>query len=259
MRSYNYIFILFFIFFGTTNAFSTACSGLTSVQIQALTSTVIGNSKCTTAADLYKMTVTAGEFYNSKSAERFEIKKANATYDIASEKFDYIPQITNIQPGTYDQFRGYADNVFVIKGGFTTTDSKPCVTYGTMDATYLDFRDSGIKTAANKTSVTVTMTNFGAGIWHYTDGNSNLIEFVDSSNNRATSNGTADRIRVTYTLPTVLTLEKTDKVKIKMYMGVSSSITHEYATSDGSGAYNCSSVGMHSPLFTMTVTKESIE
>lgn len=259
MRSYSYIFILFFIFFGTTNAFSTACSGLSSVQIQALTSSVIGNSKCTTAADVFKMTVTAGEFYNSKSAARFEIKKVNATYDIATQKFDYVPQITNIQPGTYDQFRGYADNVFVIKGGFTTTDSKPCVTYGAMDATYLDFRDSGIRTAANKTSVTLTMNNFGPGIWHYTDGNSNLIEFVDSSDNRATSNGVVDRIRVTYTLPTVLTLEKTDKVKIKMYMAVSSSVTHQYATSDGSGAYNCTAAGMHSPLFKMTVTKESMK
>ena len=33
-----------------------------------------------------------------------------------------MPNIKKVKKGTYDKFRGYADNVFVVKGGFTTTE-----------------------------------------------------------------------------------------------------------------------------------------
>lgn len=245
--------LLFFV--GSTDVFSCACSGKTSVQVAACTSSDYGNSTCTTSADQYSMTVTSGEFYNSSTGAKWVLKSSNATYDIATQNFDYIPQITTIQPGTYNQFRGYADNVFTVKGGFTTTDSKACVTYGTMDSTYLDFRDSGIRTAGNKASGTLTVKNFGSGIWHYTDANSNLVELIDTSGNRVSNDNNADRIRVTYTLPSQLTVEETDKINVKMFLKPTTAIRITYATADGAGKYNCTAIGMRGPIFTMTVTQ----
>ena len=260
MRFYSYIVIIFaFLVFIPYNSFSCACSGKSSSTIYACTSSDYGNSTCYTAADVYQMTVTSGEFYNSTTGLTWVLKAQNATYDIASQKFDYMPQITTIKEGTYDQFRGYANNVFVAKGGFTTTDSKACVTYGSQDSTYGDFRDSGVGTAGNKANVTVTTKNFGSSTYHKTDANSNLIELVDTSGNRIGSDGDADRIRVVYTLPTSLTLEKTDRITVKMFLTPSSAIRHVYSTSDGSGAYNCTATGIRSPVFKMTVTQTKMD
>ena len=256
MRFYKFIIFFLLVFFvGSTDVFSCACSGKTSVQVAACTSSDYGNSTCTTSADQYSMTVTSGEFYNSSTGAKWVLKSSSATYDIATQNFDYIPQITTIQPGTYNQFRGYADNVFTVKGGFTTTDSKACVTAGTMDATYGDFRAAAIRTAGNKTSGTLTTKNFGASTWHYTDANSNLVELIDSSGNRISDDDDADRIRVTYTLPSALTIEETDKINVKMFLKPTTSIRATYATSDGAGKYNCTSIGMRGPIFTMTVTQ----
>ena len=164
------------------------------------------------------MTVTSGEFYNSTTGATWVLKSQNATYDITSQNFDYMPNIKKVKKGTYDKFRGYADNVFVVKGGFTTTDSKTCVTSGTQDSTYGDFRAAAIRTAGNKANVTITNKNFGSSTYHYTDANGNLIELIDTSGNRITSDNDADRIRVTYSLPTSMTLKETDSIDIKMLM-----------------------------------------
>ena len=167
--------------------------------------------------------------------------------------------IKKVKKGTYDKFRGYADNVFVVKGGFTTTDSKTCVTSGTQDSTYGDFRAAAIRTAGNKANVTITNKNFGSSTYHYTDANGNLIELIDTSGNRITSDNDADRIRVTYSLPTSMTLKETDSIDIKMLMKSTTSIRATYATSDGAGKYNCTAIGMRAPIFTMTVTQTPMQ
>ena len=170
-----------------------------------------------------------------------------------------MPNIKKVKKGTYDKFRGYADNVFVVKGGFTTTDSKTCVTSGTQDSTYGDFRAAAIRTAGNKANVTITNKNFGSSTYHYTDANGNLIELIDTSGNRITSDNDADRIRVTYSLPTSMTLKETDSIDIKMLMKSTTSIRATYATSDGAGKYNCTAIGMRAPIFTMTVTQTPMQ
>ncbi len=260
MRIYKYLIIFLSLFLIPVNsAFSCACSGKTSVQVQACESSEYGNSTCYTSASVYKMTVTSGEFYNSTTGARWELKSGNATYDIASQKFDYVPQVTNVKPGTYDQFRGYADNVFTVKGYFTTTDDKTCVTYGDQDETYGDFRDSGIGTLGNLTEATITTKNFGSSTYSTTDPNGNLVELIDSSGNRSTSDNASDRIRVVYNLPSSMTLTETDKIEVKMYLKPTTSIRTTFATADGSGKYNCTAVGMRAPQFTMTVTKTAME
>ena len=260
MRIYKYLIIFLFLFLiPPNNALSCACSGKTSVQVAACTNSEYGNSTCTTSASVYKMTVTSGEFYNSTTGERWELKSGNATYDIASQKFDYVPAVTNVKPGTYDQFRGYADNVFTVKGYFTTTDSKSCVTYGDMDSTYGDFRDSGIGTLGNLTEGTLTTKNFGSSTYATTDPNGNLVELIDSSGNRSTSDSATDRIRVVYNLPSKLTLVESDKIQVKMFLTPRTAIRATFATSDGAGKYNCTAVGMRAPIFTMTVTRTPMQ
>ena len=136
MKSYKYLLIIFSLFFLTTiDSYSCACAGKASTDVYSCTSSDYGNATCYTSADVYQMTVTSGEFYNSTTGATWVLKSQNATYDITSQNFDYMPNIKKVKKGTYDKFRGYADNVFVVKGGFTTTDSKTCVTSGTQDTT----------------------------------------------------------------------------------------------------------------------------
>lgn len=256
MNSCKYILIIFtFFILSTIESFSCACSGKASTDVYSCTSSEYGNATCYTSADVYQMTVTSGEFYNSTTGATWELKKQDATYDISSQNFDYMPSIKKVKKGTYDKFRGYADNVFVIKGGFTTTDSKTCVTAGTQDSTYGDFRSSDIRTASNKANVTKTVKNFGSSTYNYTDANGNLVEIVDTSGNRISSDSDADRIRVTYSLPSTMILKETDTIDVKMLMKSTTAITTTFATSDGAGKYNCTTVGMRGPIFTMTVTQ----
>ena len=260
MKSYKYLLIIFSLFLLTTiDSYSCACAGKASTDVYSCTSSDYGNATCYTSADVYQMTVTSGEFYNSTTGATWVLKSQNATYDITSQNFDYMPNIKKVKKGTYDKFRGYADNVFVVKGGFTTTDSKTCVTSGTQDSTYGDFRAAAIRTAGNKANVTITNKNFGSSTYHYTDANGNLIELIDTSGNRITSDNNADRIRVTYSLPTSMTLKETDSIDIKMLMKSTTSIRATYATSDGAGKYNCTSIGMRAPIFTMTVTQTPMQ
>ena len=256
MKLYKYIIIIFTItLLSPFDSYSCACAGKASTDIYSCTSSDYGNRSCYTSADVYQMTVTSGEFYNSTTGATWVLKKQNATYDITSQNFDYMPNIKKVKKGTYDKFRGYASNVFVIKGGFTTSDSKSCVTAGTQDSTYGDLRTSSIRTSGNKANVTLTTKNFGASTYHYTDANGNLIELIDSSGSRISSDSDADRIRVTYSLGTFMKIDETDNIAIKMLMKSTTSIRATYATSDGAGKYNCTSVGMRAPIFTMTVTQ----
>lgn len=260
MKLYKYLIIIFGLFIlSPMDSYSCACSGKASTDVFACTSSDYGNATCYTGADKYSMTVTSGEFYNSSTGATWVLKSQNATYDIASQNFDYVPAINNVKEGTYNQFRGYSDNVFTVKGGFTTTDSKACVTAGSQDASYGDFRAAAIRTASNKTDVTITTKNFGSGVWHYTDANGNLVELIDTSGNRITNDNNADRIRVTYTLPSTLNLKKSDKIAVKMFLKPTTSIRVTYATTDGAGKYNCTAIGMRGPIFTMTVTQTPME
>ena len=100
MKLYRYLLIIFSIFIcSAINSYSCACAGKASTDVFACTSSDYGNRTCYTGADKYSMTVTSGEFYNSSTGATWVLKSQNATYDIASQNFDYVPAINNVKEG----------------------------------------------------------------------------------------------------------------------------------------------------------------
>jgi len=235
------------------------------------------DNTCTTDAEVMKVTLMSGEFYNantdskygSDAASTWVLKSGNMSGDIGgSSTINYLPNLTKNQnkPGTYTHFRGYLSNVITIKGGITTAGSPTlsCVTAGTVVNVFsmTETRCGSytcITDVDNKAEVDITLNDLDPG------GSDNFLYVVDENgltydvelmqsdgSTRATSTGNVDHLRAIITLPSAITITEDSIVDVQMYFKGTNSLA---VTWNGSSAANgCIRISNVAPVFTVDVT-----
>ena len=171
MRFYSYIVIIFaFLVFIPYNSFSCACSGKSSSTIYECTSSDYGNSTCYTAADVYQMTVTSGEFYNSSTATLSDLIIQNNSAEFAGGGIWCYPNAGDV----------------VIDGPFMSNIIVSNNSAGNMGGGIALERCNGV--ANNILIHNNTSSNLGGGLYF---GNSNSLNLnhVTITNNQATNSG----------------------------------------------------------------------
>ena len=235
------------------------------------------DNTCTTDAEVMKVTLKSGEFYNANTDNKFGsdaastwvLKSGNMSGDIGgSSTINYLPNLKKSQnkPGTYTHFRGYMSNVITIKGGITTAGSPTlsCVTAGLVvnvfSMTDTSCGDGTCITDVNdKAEVDITLNDMDPGgsdnyLYSVNEGGLNYdVELMQSDGTtRATSSGNVDHLRAIIALPSPITITKDSIVDVQMYFKGTNALAVMW---NGSSAANgCINISNVAPVFSVTVT-----
>lgn len=261
MKNLIFSLFLFLVLSNPVNAEFVCSSTTTAANIFA-----DGDRTCTTDAEVMKVTLLKGEFYNSTTGATWVLKEGAVSGDIGgSASINYLPTIKKSQnkPGTYTHFRGYMDEVITIKGGFSTADSTPlhCVTagatvnvFGMADVSCGD--GTCITDLNDKAEVNITMNdmNPGGGSGNYLyDATAYDVELLQSDGStRATASGNVDQMRAIITLASPIVITKNSKVSVEMFFKGTNALAIEWSAS--SAAAGCSNISNVAPVFTIKTT-----
>ena len=261
MKKYFLSLFLLFISFNIANAEFVCTSTTTAAEIFA-----DSDKTCTTDAEVMKVTLLKGEFYNSSTGATWVLKSGSMAGDIGGgSSINYLPVLKRSanKPGTYDQFRGYMDEVITIKGGITTAGSPSlsCVTagattnvFGMADTSCGD--GTCITDSSDKAEVDITLNDMnpggGSGNFLY-DAAAYDVELLQSDGStRATASGNVDQMRAIITLASPITITEKSKVSIDMFFKGTNALAVEW---DSSAAANgCSNISSVAPVFSISVT-----
>ncbi len=259
----NLIFSLFLVLLLSNTANSEfVCSATTT----AANIFADSDRTCTADAEIMKVTLLKGEFYNSTTGATWVLKTGAMSGDIGGgSSINYLPTIKKSQnkPGTYTHFRGYMDEVITIKGGFSTADSTPlhCVTagatvnvFGMADVSCGD--GTCITDLNDKAEVNITMNdmNPGGGSGNYLyDATAYDVELLQSDGStRATASGNVDQMRAIITLASPIVITKNSKVSVEMFFKGTNALAIEWSAS--SAAAGCTNISNVAPVFTIKTT-----
>tara|TARA_A100001234_G_scaffold148674_1_gene130937 strand:- start:65700 stop:66527 length:828 start_codon:yes stop_codon:yes gene_type:complete len=271
MKVLIYIFTAFFIAQPAIAEF-VCTSTTTAAEIFA-----DSDKTCTTDAEVMRVTLKSGEFYNantdnkfgSDSASTWVLKSGDMSGDIGgASTINYLPNLKKSQnkPGTYTHFRGYLSNVITVKGGITTAGSPTlsCVTAGATSNVFAmadtSCGDGTCITDVNdKAEVEITLNDLDPGgsdnyLYSVNEGGLNYdVELMQSDGStRATSSGNVDHLRAIIALPSAITITKNTIVDVQMYFKGTNALAVTWNGSAASGG--CAYIANVAPVFSVTVT-----